>query len=83
MIAGDACCLSFSLGRFKKFLESEIEGVYVHSLMIGDSITQDIENGYFMTPNQQIDLVCQKLRDDPQLKDGFNAIGFSQGSQFL
>jgi hypothetical protein len=27
--------------------------------------------------------VCNKLAADPNLKGGFNAIGFSQGGQFL
>jgi len=33
--------------------------------------------------NEQIAFVCGKVRSDPQLAHGFNALGFSQGSQFL
>lgn len=82
-VTGDACCLPFSLGGFKKFLEDEIPGVYVLSIRIGDSIPADMENGYFMAPNKQIEYVCGVIAEDAKLKNGFNAIGFSQGSQFL
>ncbi|CAH1638600.1 unnamed protein product [Spodoptera littoralis] len=80
---GDTCCVSFSLGGIKLFLEKKIPGVYVSSLRIGSSTVEDFENGYFMNPNKQVDYVCEQLASDPELKDGFNAIGFSQGSQFL
>jgi palmitoyl-protein thioesterase len=36
-----------------------------------------------MNVNQQIDLVCAQLSKDTKLKAGYNAIGFSQGGQFL
>ncbi|CAH0729913.1 unnamed protein product, partial [Brenthis ino] len=80
---GDTCCMAYSLGYFKTYLEKEIPGVYVQSLRIGNSTVEDLENGYFMFPNAQVDYVCEKLANDPKLKEGFNGIGFSQGSQFL
>ncbi|CAH0584412.1 unnamed protein product [Chrysodeixis includens] len=80
---GDTCCLVISLGTFKVFLENVIPGVYVNSIRIGNSSIEDMENGYFMNANDQVQMVCKMLAEDPQLKGGFNAIGFSQGSQFL
>ena len=81
---GDCCCNPMSMGYVKDLLEKHIPGdVYVHSLEIGDSITQDIENGFFMPVNDQVKLVCDKIAADPKLKGGFNALGFSQGGQFL
>ncbi|KAJ8713596.1 hypothetical protein PYW07_013966 [Mythimna separata] len=80
---GDTCCVSFSLGGIKIFLEKQIPGVYVDSLQIGNSTIEDLENGYFLNPNTQVEEVCKYLAEQPQLKNGFNAIGFSQGSQFL
>jgi palmitoyl-protein thioesterase len=44
---------------------------------------QDIENGFFLNANKQVEEVCKQLADDPELKDGYNALGFSQGGQFL
>ncbi|KAJ2943685.1 hypothetical protein O0L34_g16798 [Tuta absoluta] len=80
---GDTCCYEFSLGSFKRWLEEQIPGAYVLSLMIGTNTVEDFESAYFMAPNEQIDYVCKVLANDPKLRNGFNVIGFSQGSQFL
>ena len=44
---------------------------------------QDEEHGYFGNVNEQIDQVCDKIAADPNLADGYHAMGFSQGGQFL
>lgn len=31
----------------------------------------------------QIDIVCNKLKQNPQFRDGYNAVGLSQGALFL
>merc|ERR1711915_272659 len=71
------------MGNIKKFLEEEIPGVYVHSIMIGSNIIVDMESGFFRDTNRQIREVCEMIAEDPELQDGYNAIGFSQGGQFL
>merc|ERR1712189_17747 len=71
------------MGNIKKFLEEEIPTVYVHSIMIGSNIIVDMESGFFRDTNRQIREVCEMLAKDPELQDGYNAIGFSQGGQFL
>ncbi|KAL1505590.1 hypothetical protein ABEB36_005120 [Hypothenemus hampei] len=80
---GDSCCFDFSLGAIKEKLNASLPGVYVLSLRIGDSIIKDMENGYFLHPDEQIDMACETIQQDPKLANGFNAIGFSQGAQFL
>lgn len=80
---GDSCCNPLSMGSVKKMLEKALDGTYVVSLMIGDSIASDTTNGFFMDVNEQIDFVCNTIKKDARLKDGYNAIGFSQGGQFL
>lgn len=80
---GDSCCFSFSLGHFQKQLNKSLPGVYIHSLRIGSSIVNDVESGYFKHPDEQIKEACTIINADPKLADGYNAIGFSQGSQFL
>ncbi|XP_066152563.1 palmitoyl-protein thioesterase 1 [Euwallacea fornicatus] len=80
---GDSCCFDFSLGAIKEKLNNSIPGVYVLSLQIGDSIIKDMENGYFLHPDKQIKMACDIVNEDPKLAGGFNAIGFSQGAQFL
>uniref|UniRef100_A0A1B6H0L4 Palmitoyl-protein thioesterase 1 n=1 Tax=Cuerna arida TaxID=1464854 RepID=A0A1B6H0L4_9HEMI len=80
---GDCCCNPLSLGRMKKFLEQQIPNVYVRSIMIGNNVAEDTENGFFMNVNDQVKMVCDQLASDPKLDQGYNAIGFSQGAQFL
>lgn len=46
-------------------------------------LLQDTENGFFMDVNEQVSMVCSQLAQDPKLKEGYNAMGFSQGAQFL
>ena len=66
-----------------KYIQSSLPGVYVKSLEIGKNVIQDTENGFFMNVNLQVKDVCNQLSSDPLLKSGYNAIGFSQGGQFL
>ncbi|KAA0710346.1 Palmitoyl-protein thioesterase 1 [Triplophysa tibetana] len=80
---GDSCCNPLSMGSIKKMVEEEVPGIYVLSLMIGNSVLQDTENGFLMDVNAQVSFVCNQLDQDPKLKAGYNAMGFSQGSQFL
>jgi len=40
-------------------------------------------NGFLKNANEQIVEACEKIANDSHLKNGYNAIGFSQGSQFL
>lgn len=56
---------------------------YVKSIRIGNNEVDDFRSGYFVHPNTQIEMACKMIAEDPKLKDGYNAVGFSQGSQFL
>ncbi|KAL7647922.1 UNVERIFIED_CONTAM: hypothetical protein RMT77_001532 [Armadillidium vulgare] len=80
---GDSCCNPLSLGRIQKLIENRLPGIYVYSIQIGDSFLQDTEHGYIGSVNAQIQEACDKIAQDPLLQNGFNAVGFSQGSQFL
>ncbi|KAG5667583.1 hypothetical protein PVAND_015560 [Polypedilum vanderplanki] len=81
---GDSCCFPFSLGSIKKLLERSLENkVYVTSLEIGGSYVRDYESGYFIHPDKQLQDACNQIANNKILSNGFNAIGFSQGSQFL
>uniref|UniRef100_A0A3Q0SCJ3 Palmitoyl-protein thioesterase 1 n=1 Tax=Amphilophus citrinellus TaxID=61819 RepID=A0A3Q0SCJ3_AMPCI len=80
---GDSCCNPVSMGYIKKMVELEIPGIYVLSVMIGKNVVEDTENGFFSDVNEQVSTVCAQLAQDPELKGGYNAMGFSQGAQFL
>jgi len=78
---GDNCC--FDLNVIKKLIEIEIPGIFVHSIEIGNNTLEDTINGFFMPIHKQIPYAMEQLIAIPQLADGFNALGFSQGGQFL
>ncbi|XP_043206179.1 palmitoyl-protein thioesterase 1-like [Amphibalanus amphitrite] len=80
---GDSCCLPTSMGMIKRTVEENIPGVYVRSLMIGPNIIDDTLNGFFMPIDAQVEEACQKIAADESLQGGYNAMGFSQGGQFL
>lgn len=81
---GDSCCNPLSMGRIKSLIEKNVtNNIYVKSLMIGSNIETDTLNGFFKDTNEQIDFVHEAIKADPKLANGFNAIGFSQGGQFL
>lgn len=80
---GDNCCNPMSLGRIGVLIKNNLPGVYVKSIRIGKSDNQDTLNGFFKNANEQIEEACQTIRTDKKLSKGFNAIGFSQGGQFL
>jgi len=79
---GDNCCIPESMGKIKGAIENAIPGIYVLSLEIGN-IVEDELGGFIGNVNNQVDYVCQVVKADPNLQNGFNAVGFSQGGQFL
>ncbi|KAI7877051.1 palmitoyl protein thioesterase [Lichtheimia hyalospora FSU 10163] len=80
---GDDCCNPQSMGRVTELIQKVLPGVFVHSVQVGESRQDDHEAGFFGQVNQQIEQVCEQLAGIPELADGFNAIGFSQGGLFL
>ncbi|XP_006886564.1 PREDICTED: palmitoyl-protein thioesterase 1 [Elephantulus edwardii] len=80
---GDSCCNPMSMGAIKKMVEEKIPGIYVLSLEIGKTLREDMQNSFFLNVNSQVSTVCQTLAKDPKLQQGYNAMGFSQGGQFL
>lgn len=87
---GDDCCHAFSMGAIKKLIETQIPGVHVVSLCIGnnpDDTSQcnqvtDTLNGFLSDVNSDIDYACKVIKNDPLLNNGYHAVGFSQGGLF-
>lgn len=80
---GDSCCFSFSMGYIRDILTDKLPGVYIKSIRIGNNKLEDVTYSYFGNINEQIKQVCDELNANDKLKNGYNAIGFSQGAQFL
>lgn len=67
--------------------ESEVKklhpGIFVHSVYIDKDVKEDKRATFYGNINAQIALVAEQLVSIPELGRGFDAIGFSQGGQFL
>ncbi|KAG0360877.1 hypothetical protein BG005_009712 [Podila minutissima] len=57
--------------------------VFIHSVSLAESESDDQRAGFFGNVNNQLEIVCRQLKDIKELQRGFNAVGFSQGGQFL
>ena len=71
------------MGGIIDLIKQHAPGIYVQSIEIGDNLEEDVLNGFFKNVNTQVEMVCKNLSANPELKNGFNVIGFSQGGQFL
>ncbi|KAL2867290.1 palmitoyl-protein thioesterase family protein [Aspergillus lucknowensis] len=67
------------------FAESINPGTYVHLIHLGDSSSTDRQATFLGNVTEQIATVCEQLASDQILSTApaVNALGFSQGGQFL
>ncbi|KAJ3086723.1 Palmitoyl-protein thioesterase 1 [Physocladia obscura] len=80
---GDSCCNKDSMGYITELITNELPGAFVHSVSIGDTEEDDRNAGFFGIVFDQIAQACTQIKNIALLRDGFNAVGFSQGGQFL
>ncbi len=80
---GDDCCNPESLGAVSKWIRDATNGSFILSLKFGRTEFDDRLSGFFKPAWRQVDEACQQLSNATQLRDGFHAVGFSQGGQFL
>lgn len=80
---GDTACGSLNVERLA--LQRLFPGVTIYSVQIGSNAMEDRWAGYFSNANSQIEEVCRVVLDNPKIKahGSLNAVGFSQGSQFI
>jgi len=65
-------------------IKKSFPGIFVYSIIIGSGdAASDIKTSFLDNLDRQIDEVCQKLKSVKELITGFDAVGFSQGGQFL
>jgi len=78
---GDSC---FNRGM-KNIAKNSGKHVGVYSVCIptGDTRVQDTLNGFLMTMDDNVDEWAKRIQADPQLANGFHAIGFSQGNSVI
>ncbi|CDU23618.1 related to palmitoyl-protein thioesterase 1 [Sporisorium scitamineum] len=75
---------SEGIESFMTQLKEAFPGLYVHSVTQDEaSDSEDRRQGFFGHVNDQVEKACQQLAAIDELRNGFDAIGFSQGGQFL
>ncbi|KAI9934361.1 hypothetical protein ASPWEDRAFT_38077 [Aspergillus wentii DTO 134E9] len=60
-------------------------GTYVHRIRLGDTAADDRKESFMGNVTEQVATVCEQLASDPNISNApsINAMGFSQGGQFL
>lgn len=72
------------MNPFKLFLKHTLgPNAYVVALRMGENTAEERKNTYYMHPNIQVEQACRMIASDEKLRNGYNAVGFSQGAQFL
>ncbi|KAH9929619.1 alpha/beta-hydrolase [Epithele typhae] len=69
--------------EFIQLMKDEHPGLFVHSVHLDEDLEADQKAGFFGNVNEQLAFVAEQLSNVTELKHGFDAIGFSQGGQFL
>ncbi|CAE6466682.1 unnamed protein product [Rhizoctonia solani] len=70
---------SEGMNEFAELIKEVHPGIFVYSVSLSDDQSADKKAGWFGEVNAQVDIVAAELSTIPQLKNGFDAIGFSQG----
>jgi palmitoyl-protein thioesterase len=75
---GDSCCDPKSLGHLMTTLKERMQGIYIKSIQTGETTDKDVKSGFLGNILDQVAQVCEDIKLDESLNDGFNAIGVSQ-----
>ncbi|CDK25449.1 unnamed protein product [Kuraishia capsulata CBS 1993] len=74
---------SSAMRRVEEIAREVDPDVFIHSVYIEADDSKDQEASLVGNLTSDILLVCDQLHSLPEIADGFNAIGFSQGGLFL
>lgn len=78
---GDSC---FNNGMKSLTEEAGLTvGAYAVCIPTGDTRISDTINGFFLNMDASVDVFAANIRADPQLANGFNAFGLSQGNNLI
>ncbi|KAJ4468266.1 palmitoyl-protein thioesterase [Lentinula aciculospora] len=69
--------------EFTSMIKNVHPNIFIHSVYIEEELDKDRQAGFYGNVNRQIDLVAEQLAEIPELRVGFDGVGFSQGGQFL
>ncbi|KAH0589286.1 hypothetical protein H2248_005048 [Termitomyces sp. 'cryptogamus'] len=69
--------------EFASRIEELHPGIFIHSVYVDEDLDKDRNAGFYGNVNEQLELVASRIAAIPELESGFDAIGLSQGGQFL
>lgn len=72
-----------SMLHFISMIKDTHPGIFVHSVYIDEDLDKDKKAGFYGNVNDQVELVSAQLNSIQELQGGFDAMGLSQGGQFL
>ncbi|KAI0275631.1 Alpha/Beta hydrolase protein [Russula aff. rugulosa BPL654] len=58
-------------------------GIFIHSVYVDPNSKKDLQATFYGNVDEQVELVARQLKAIPFLSDGFDVIGFSQGSYYV
>lgn len=79
---GDSC-FNTGMQRITSHVSQLLHGAYTTCIPIGDSETEDTNNGYFLNMDASVEIFANAVRQNVKLNEGFHAIGFSQGNNII
>jgi len=65
-----------SMVDVEEWIKEKLPGIYVRRIQVGNGYWDSI----LMPMNEQVQDFCQQIQQDPNLQNGFNLVGFSQGT---
>ncbi|KAK7205606.1 Alpha/Beta hydrolase protein [Myxozyma melibiosi] len=74
---------SGGMQRVESLIKDMYPGIFVHSVYLDEDPEKDSKASLFGSLNEQIQFVCDQLASIPELANGFDGLGFSQGGLFL
>lgn len=78
---GDSCFNSGMI-HFTSHI-STLTSTYAQCIPTGSTQHTDTMNGFFLNMDASVDIFASQIQSIPQFKDGFNAIGLSQGNNII
>merc|ERR1712241_2689 len=64
-------------------VQDSIPDVYTVSVMIGEDLEMDTANSILMKATDQVSYVCDVIASNPNLSEGYNGLGISQGGLMM
>jgi palmitoyl-protein thioesterase len=69
--------------EFESMIKNIHPGIFIHSVYIEEDESSDRRAGFYGNVNEQIDGAAEQIAAIEELKGGVDAMGLSQGGQFL